>query len=214
MIHVLLAEDHHIVRNGIKLLLESDEEIKVVGEAVNGLETLELLANSEVDMVITDVNMPEMDGMELLGEIKGKYPKIKVVMLSMHDHEKYVIEVFKIGGDGYLLKNISAEELIFAIKFINKGHRYLCTELTMFQVDRLVQGKLHLVALKDEMEFSLRELEILQLIAEGMTNLEMSEKLFLSKRTIEGHRQSLLDKTGCRNSAALIRYGVQHGYIQ
>lgn len=215
MISILLAEDHNIVRNGIKMLLESDECIKVLAEAANGLEVMRLLTSERIDMVLADINMPEMDGMQLLKEVKAKYPKIKVIMLSMHDHEKYVMETFKNGGDGYLLKNIGADELIFAVKFVNQDRRYICSELTMSLMDTLLQSKQYLMTMSDnEIEFSLRELEILQLIAEGLTNLEMSEKLFLSKRTIEGHRQSLLDKTGSKNSAALIRYGVLHGLIQ
>lgn len=215
MINIVLAEDHNIVRNGIKLLLESDDQIRVLGEGVNGIEVMKLLAAGEVDMIVADINMPKMDGMQLLKEVKAKYPEIKVVMLSMHDHEKYVMEAFKNGGDGYLLKNIGADELIFAVKFIHQGRRYLCAELTMSLMDTMLQSKQYLMAMPDnEIDFSLRELEILQLIAEGLTNLEMSEKLFLSKRTIEGHRQSLLDKTGSKNSAALIRYGVINGLIQ
>lgn len=215
MINIILAEDHNIVRNGIKLLLESDEQIRVLGEGINGIEVMKLLASEQVDMILADINMPEMDGMQLLKEVKAKFPKIKVVMLSMHDHEKYVMEAFKNGGDGYLLKNIGAEELIFAVKFVNQGRRYLCAELTMSLMDTMLQSKQYLMAMpENEIDFSLRELEILQLIAEGLTNLEMSEKLFLSKRTIEGHRQSLLDKTGSKNSAALIRYGVINGLIQ
>jgi len=215
MINILLAEDHNIVRNGIKMLLEADEQIRVVGEAVNGIEVLKQIAAQPIDMILADINMPEMDGMQLLREVKQKHPKIKVIMLSMHDHEKYVMEAFKNGCDGYLLKNIGAEELIFAVKFVHQGRKYLCAELTMSLMDNLLKSKQYLTVMSEnEIDFSLRELEILQLIAEGLTNLEMSEKLFLSKRTIEGHRQSLLDKTGSKNSAALIRYGVLHGLIQ
>jgi len=215
MINILLAEDHNIVRNGIKMLLESDANIRVFKEAINGVEVMKLLEANEVDIILADINMPEMDGMQLLREVKAKYPKIKVIMLSMHDHEKYVMEAFKSGASGYLLKNMDAEELIFAVKFVNQGRRYVCAELTMSLMDSMLQSRQHLIAMpENEIDFSLRELEILQLIAEGLTNLEMSEKLFLSKRTIEGHRQSLLDKTNSKNSAALIRYGVLHGLIQ
>ncbi len=215
MIRILLAEDHNIVRNGIKMLLEADDQIKVVGEAVNGLEVMKQIATQPIDIILADINMPEMDGMQLLKELKAKHPEIKVMLLSMHDHEKYVMEAFKNDADGYLLKNIGADELIFAVKFVNQGRKYLCSELTMALMDNLLKSKQYLVSMLDnEIDFSLRELEILQLIAEGLTNLEMSEKLFLSKRTIEGHRQSLLDKTGSKNSAALIRYGVLHGLIQ
>lgn len=215
MISILLAEDHNIVRNGIKMLLEADEQIKVVGEAVNGLDVMKQVATHPIDIILADINMPEMDGMQLLKELKDKHPQVKVMLLSMHDHEKYVMEAFKNNADGYLLKNIGADELIFAIKFVHQGRKYLCSELTMLLMDNLLKSKQYLTAMPDnDIDFSLRELEILQLIAEGLTNLEMSEKLFLSKRTIEGHRQSLLDKTGSKNSAALIRYGVLHGLIQ
>lgn len=215
MINIILAEDHNIVRNGIKMLLESDNTIRVDGEAVNGLAVMNQLNQKPVDIVLADINMPEMDGMQLLKEIKNKFPEIKVIMLSMHDHEKYVVEAFKNGADGYLLKNMGAEELIFAVKFVNQGRKYLCSELTMSLMDTMLKSRQFLMAMpSNEIDFSLRELEILQLIAEGLTNLEMSEKLFLSKRTIEGHRQSLLDKTSSKNSAALIRYGVLHGLIQ
>jgi DNA-binding NarL/FixJ family response regulator len=215
MISILLAEDHNIVRNGIKMLLEADEQIKVVGEAVNGLEVMKQIATHPIDIILADINMPEMDGMQLLKALKDKHPQVKVMLLSMHDHEKYVMEAFKNNADGYLLKNIGADELIFAIKFVHQGRKYLCSELTMLLMDNLLKSKQYLTAMPDnDIDFSLRELEILQLIAEGLTNLEMSEKLFLSKRTIEGHRQSLLDKTGSKNSAALIRYGVLHGLIQ
>jgi len=214
MINILLAEDHNIVRNGIRVLLEADERIHVVAEAVNGAQALKLIPAQPVDIVIADINMPERDGIQLLQEIKSKYPEIRVMILSMHDHEKYIIEAFKNNADGYLLKNIGADELVFAIKSVYNGHKYLCTELTMNLVDKWIHGHHGLGAVSDnEIDFSLRELEIMQLIADGLTNLEMSEKLFLSKRTIEGHRQSLLDKTGSKNSAALIRYGVMHGLI-
>lgn len=215
MINILLVEDHNILRNGIKVLLEADKQISVVGEAINTVEVMKQVAALPIDVILADINMMAIDGMQLLKNVKSQYPKIKVIMLSMHDHEKYVVEAFKNESDGYLLKNIGAEELIFAVKFVYQGGKYLCAELTMLLMDHLLKSKQYLTAITDHtIDFSLRELEILQLIAEGMTNLEMSEKLFLSKRTIEGHRQSLLDKTNSKNSAALIRYGVLHGLVK
>lgn len=215
MIKILLADDHQVVRDGMKMLLEADERIRVVHQATNGLEVLEMLAQGSVDMVITDINMPHMDGLELLKIIKTKHPAIKVVMLSMHDSDKYLLEAHNYKADGYLLKNMSSDELIFAIKYIYGGKRYVCAELSMSMADRYLESKKYLLAKEEKhVEFSSRELEILQLIAEGLTNVEMSERLFLSKRTIEGHRQNLLDKTGVRNSSALIRHSILNGYIQ
>ena len=215
MLNVLLAEDHNIVRNGIKMLLETDSAINILGEAVNGREVLDFIRSGQkVDVVLADINMPELDGITLTSELKILSPKTKVVILSMHDTEKYVIEAFTAGASGYLLKNVSADELIFSLKHTNAGGKYLCSELSMSMMNRVINdGNSPVSTVPSNIEFSAREIEVLNLIAEGLTNMEMSEKLFISKRTIEGHRQSLIDKTGSRNTATLIRYAVQNGLI-
>jgi DNA-binding NarL/FixJ family response regulator len=216
MINLILAEDHNIVRNGISLLLGADKEISIKGEAVNGLEVINMLTGGvAADMVLADINMPEMDGISLIKEIKKNSPQTKIVILSMLDNEKYVAQAFAEGAAGYLLKSASADELIFALKHVNSGGKYLCSELSIRLLDKL-QHTVHMPFDKSihEIDFSLREIEILHLIAEGLTNSEMSEKLFISKRTIEGHRQSLIEKTGSRNTAALIRFAVLNGIVQ
>ncbi|MFI5453707.1 response regulator [Pedobacter sp. UC225_61] len=216
MLNILLAEDHNIVRNGIKMLLEADKEINVIGEAFDGKQALEKVKSGlKIDIVLTDINMPEMDGITLIKEIKQINPTIHVVVLSMHDHEKYIYQAFAEGAMGYILKNVNADELVFSLKFIANGGKYLCSELTMKIVEKMLDSKLqksdnNLPAI----DFTLREIEILHLIAEGYTNNEMSEKLFLSKRTIEGHRQSLIDKTNSKNTAALIRFAVHNRLIK
>jgi DNA-binding NarL/FixJ family response regulator len=216
MIQVLLAEDHNIVRNGIKMLLEMDKNINIIGEAVNGKEALAYISRGDkIDVVLADINMPELDGLSLLKEMKVHNPEIKVVILSMHDNEKYVTQAFTEGASGYLLKNISADELVFALKHTHMGGKYLCAELAIRMLDRLTQnGYKSLNPVTDKIDFSMREIEVLHLIADGLTNLEMSDKLFISKRTVEGHRQSLIEKTGSRNTAALIRYAVRHGIVE
>lgn len=212
MISILLAEDHNIVRNGIKSLLEKDTDLQVAGEGMNGHEVLQLLAGGAVaDIVLADMNMPGMSGLELIAEIKNLYPKIQVVILSMLDHEKYVSQAFNAGACGYLLKNVSADEMIFAIKHVNSGGKYLCSELSFKLLERLIYAPE--APDQVDIEFSKREMEILNLIAEGLTNTEIADKLFTSKRTVEGHRQSLIDKTGARNTAALIKYSILNGII-
>jgi DNA-binding NarL/FixJ family response regulator len=207
MINLILAEDHNIVRNGISLLLGADKEISIKGEAVNGREVLDMIADGiKADIILADINMPEMDGISLIKE---------VVILSMLDNEKYVVQAFAEGAFGYLLKSISADELVFGLKHVNSGSKYMCSELSMRLLDKLLhtantpfdQGR-------HQIDFSMREIEILHLIADGLTNNEMSDKLFISKRTIEGHRQSLIEKTGSRNTAALIRFAVLSGIVQ
>jgi DNA-binding NarL/FixJ family response regulator len=215
MIQVLLAEDHNIVRNGIKMLLASDKEINVAGEATNGREALDFVAtNASVDVILADINMPELDGISLIKEVKILNPDIRVVILSMHDNEKYVSQAFIEGASGYLLKSVSADEMIFSLKHVHAGGKYLCSELSMNMLGKLSQKNVNSIADNvSNIEFSMREIEVLHLIADGLTNSEMSEKLFLSKRTIEGHRQSLIEKTNSKNTAALIRYAVLNGII-
>jgi DNA-binding NarL/FixJ family response regulator len=193
MIQVLLAEDHNIVRNGIKMLLGSDKEIHVAGEATNGKEALDFISNNEgIDVILADIN----------------------IILSMHDNDKYVSQAFQEGASGYLLKSVSADEMIFSLKHVKAGGKYLCSELSIKMLEKLSQKSVNSVSENvSNIEFSMREIEVLHLIADGLTNSEMSEKLFLSKRTIEGHRQSLIEKTGSKNTAALIRYAVLNGII-
>lgn len=216
MINILLAEDHNIVRNGIKMLLETDANIKIVGEAINGKEVLKKLKERlDVDIILTDINMPEMDGITLIKEAKQLNPEILVVILSMHDNEKYVLQAFSEGASGYVLKNVGADELLFCLNFVANGNKYLCTELTMKMIDNIILNKLYLPNDNNtKIDFSTREIEVLNLIAEGLTNSEMSEKLFISKRTVEGHRQSLLEKTGSKNTATLIRFAILNGIVQ
>lgn len=215
MLKIILAEDHSIVRNGIAALLNAEESFEVVGEATNGAEVLELVGNqNEVDLILTDINMPQMDGIELIKEIKRIRPEIYIVVLSMLDADKYITEAFQEGADGYLLKNVNADEMIFAIKQVSLGYRYLYSELGIKLLERLIDyTTCNDSLIMDSIDLSTRELEVLNLIADGYTNFEMSEKLFLSKRTIEGHRQSLIDKTGSRNSAALIKFAVVNGLV-
>jgi DNA-binding NarL/FixJ family response regulator len=215
MIRILLAEDHNIVRNGLKSILEKEDYIKVTGEAVNGSDALAILANgSKADILIADMNMPLMGGIELTEEVKKNYPELKVMILSALDHEKYVIKAFQSGVNGYLLKSADADELLFAIRHVYHNNQYICSELTTKFLGRLL-------AIPDSaspeninnIEFSSRELEVLGFIAEGFTNQEIADKMFTSRRTIEGHRQNLMDKTGSRNSAVLIRFAVVNGVI-
>lgn len=214
MLSLILAEDHNIVRNGIRMLLEADKEISIAGEATNGLEVLEIISSGvKVDIVLADINMPEMDGITLIKELKLKSPATQIVMLSMLDNDKYVSQAFSEGASGYLLKSVSADELIFSLKHVNAGGQYLCAELAMRLLNKSI-STVPLNRINDHVEYSMREIEILDLIAEGLTNNEMSAKLFISKRTIEGHRQSLIEKTGAKNTAALIRYAVLSGIIQ
>ncbi len=215
MLKIILAEDHIIVRNGIKLLLEYQSWVEVIGESSSGQGVLDLMASGMVpDIVITDINMQNLDGIELIKALKTLYPSVKVIILSMIDNEKYVAQAFQEGCYGYLLKNVTEDELIFALKTVSSNNKYLCIELTQKLLDKLIgtismQSKLT----SQQVDLTLREIEVLHLLADGYTNQQMADKLFLSKRTIEGHRQMLIDKTGSKNTAALIRFAVTNGFL-
>ncbi len=215
MIDIILVEDHKIVRNGVRSLLEKEPKFKIVGEAVSGTDVLAILNSGiKADIILADINMPGLSGLELIAELKKAGHNAKIIMLTMLDHERYVAKAFKAGASGYLLKNTSPDELIFAIKHIYADGNYLFSELAMRLLDRLSHGRdIMILDNRSDVDFSKRETEVLTLIAEGFTNQEIADKLFTSKRTIEGHRQSMIDKTGTRNTAALIRFALLNGII-
>ncbi|WP_286778798.1 MULTISPECIES: response regulator transcription factor [Sphingobacterium] len=217
MIKILLVEDHMVVRNGIKLLLESQDGFEVVGEASNGKEALQFLNSNPVpDIVLTDISMEEMDGIELLHKLKKQYPSIKVVILSMLNQINYVVEAFESGLAGYLVKNVGYNELLFGLNHIANGGRYMSEEIAMILLDQVRSGQSYAQVsgeLQTDFDISDRELEVLKLIAEGYTNIEIADKIFLSKRTVEGHRQNLIDKAGVKNTAHLVKFAFERGIL-
>ncbi len=216
-IKILLAEDHLVVRNGIRLLLESQKNLDVCGEVSNGREVLALLEQgTAADIVITDLGMLEVDGMNLLNELKERQLPVKVVILTMLNCELHVAACFERGARAYLVKNVTSEELIFCINHVAKGGRYLCEEMMMKLVDKLISHSpdpQHRID-PDTLDLSERELEVLELLGQGLTNMEIAKKLFLSKRTVEGHRQNLIEKTHSKNTPSLIRFAVLNGLLK
>lgn len=213
MIKVLLAEDHQIVLNGLKNVLEKDGSFQVIGEASNGKDVLQLIDRKVIpDLILADINMPEMNGIELAETLKKQHEhqNIKIVILTMLDNENYLFDAFRIGIRGYLLKNSSTEELLFALKHVYKNNQYICSEL----VTRILRRADNRLGIENyEIDFSKRETEVLGLIARGYTNKEIADKLFTSRRTVEGHRQTMINKANVRNSAELIRFAVKHSLI-
>ncbi len=214
MINIVLADDHSMIRSGLRKLLEQQENVRVIKECTNGLEVLDFLkSNERIDMVISDLNMPEMNGMELTIALKAHDPSIKIIILTMYDDLYNVSTVFQSGASAYLLKSAETEELEFAVKMVSRNRKYLGTEL----IDKLIKIQFNNLQQNHTPvnieQFSERELQVLQLIAEGLTNIEISNKLFLSKRTIEGYRQNLLQKTTQNNTASLIRFAIKNRLI-
>lgn len=217
MINIILADDHDVVLTGLKLLIESQQDMMVVGEAKNGEAVLKILeAGNLPDLLITDLQMPGMDGFELVARVKDLYPSIKIIILSMEDDVSNIMKSFNLGANGYLTKNVDFDELFFCIRQIMKGLQFVCAEMTLSILSNLQKYPATYQEPKQiviESGLTEREIEILRLIGEGYSNVEIANKLFLSKRTVEGHRQRLLDKTSLKNTASLIKYAVNTGLI-
>lgn len=215
MTKIILAEDHNVVRNGIKILLEKEADFEIAFEAANGRQVVEQVkAGLKADVVLTDMNMPVLNGLELLDELKRIDPQICVIILSMLDNESYVIQAFKAGARAYLLKSVSEDELVFAIRHVAAGYRYICSELSVALLGLVSDFSAKTSPeLNSAISFSAKELEVLNLIAEGFTNNQIADKLFMSRRTVEGYRQGLLEKTATNNTATLIRYAMRNFII-
>lgn len=216
MLNVLLSIDQTIVRDGIRMLLETDSTIRVSGDQRKVDDIIDFLKNNNApDVILMDLHMEEVKLFRLFNDIKEININIKVVVLSSNDSLAHIARIFSRGISGYLLKSISANELIFALKHIAQNGRYLCTEFSARLLDTIaITNQFADSFTPITTEFSEREMEVLRLIGEGLTNAEMSEKLFISKRTIEGHRQNLIDKTGSKNTAMLIRYALVNRLIK
>lgn len=211
-VKVLLVDDHKIVRDGIKLMLESQAGIDVAGEAENGKEALSKLKNTTIDLVVMDINMPEMDGVTATKAIKENFPDVKVLALTMSNDELHIRQMIQAGASGYIMKSAGRSDLNDAILTIMEGRHYFSDEATQSIMMDLVRGK-GKSSTPEPIHITDRELEILELIVKEHTNQEIAEKLYISSRTVDAHRRNLLQKTGARNTAGLVKYAFQHNLI-
>jgi DNA-binding NarL/FixJ family response regulator len=210
-IKVLLVDDHQLIIDGLKSLMKNAGEIEIAGTANNGREALRVLEILTIDVVLMDIDMPVMNGIDALKEIKKGKPAIKVIILSMHDESGMIKNLLALGADGYLLKSTSQDELIRAIKKVSDGNKYFSTEVTL----SLLNGSQSNSQLpKQQAEIlTTREEEILKLIAEGYSNKEIGTRLFISHRTVDTHRTNLMKKLNTSNIAGLISYAIKSGLI-
>lgn len=210
---IVLAEDHALVREGIRSLIENTPGLEVVGEAEDGLSLLRILEKVQPRMVILDVAMPGMRGIEAAREIHARHPKIQILFLSMHRRREFLSMAFAAGAKGYLLKEDSSQELITAIEEIRKGRTYLSRRLVMefpTEIVGICQGS----GSTEAEPLTRREREVLKLIAEGHTDREISEKLFISLRTAQRHHGNIREKLNLKRTADIIRYAIARGYVE
>lgn len=210
---ILLVDDHKVVRDGLKYHFEDHPDYNVAFEATNGKEALDILQKETVDVVISDISMPVMDGIALLREIRNIMPDQKVIALTMLGEVTHIKQMISLGVNAYLLKNSTESEIIKAIDEVMDGNNYFSKEVTQSLIDDLAGKKKPKQRLTLETPLSKREKEVLKLIAAEYTNQEIADELFISVRTVDSHKHNLLEKTGAKNVAGLVLFAVEHDLI-
>jgi len=205
---ILICDDHQLVLDGLKSLINSQDDIEVVSTAITGLDAIRQLEVLKVDIVLMDIDMPEMNGIDATKVLKKDYPDLKIIILTMHDEKSIIQLLMDIGADGYILKNATQEELLQGIKQVKSGKKHFSPDVTIALLRNDIESS------KVSHDLTSREVEILTLIAEGFSNKEIGDKLFISHRTVDTHRTNLMKKLEINNIAGLIRYAIKHSLVQ
>ncbi|TGE06198.1 response regulator transcription factor [Hymenobacter fodinae] len=212
MIRLFLVDDHAVLRAGLRILLQQEDSLEVVGEAENGEQLLAQLPTTPCDVVLLDLHMPGLDGLATTQRLRAEYPDVRVLVLSMVDNEQSIGQVLAAGASGYVLKNAGHDEIVVAVRTVFAGRRFLCSELGLAMLNKVLIGSPEPVV-KTTGGLSAREQEVLHLVAEGLTTAQIADKLFTSPRTVETHRQNIMEKTGAKNTAALIKLASTQGWL-
>ena len=211
MIKVLLADDHSIVREGLKKVLEDSNEIKVISEAADGEAALDKVMNKKPDVAIIDISMPGMDGLEVVTRLTSYCSDVPVLILTMHDEEQYVIRAIEAGAMGYVTKQSAPEQLVEAVKKIHSGGRYLTEKASEALALRVIRGNKNQTLTES---LSMRELQVLRKLAMGSTNREIATSYNISVKTVDTYRSRILKKLSLRNNAELSRYAIQNKLVE
>ncbi|HEX6457716.1 MAG TPA: response regulator transcription factor [Thermoleophilaceae bacterium] len=209
---ILLADDHAVVRRGLRLVLESEPDLEVVAEVGDGAEAVERALGDDVDLAILDVTMPRMTGLHAASELHRRRPELRVLILSMHDNEQYLFEALKAGASGYVLKSVADRDLVEACRATMRGEPFLYPGA----INALIKDFLERARAGEDVSdpLSPRETEIVKLIAEGHTGREIAEALVISEKTVERHRSNILEKLGMRDRVELTRYAIRRGLVE
>lgn len=217
MINVVLADDHELVRDGIKALLEDEEGVKVIDEASNGKEALKVLERTNPDLLIVDIRMPELSGIEVVKEVSEKHKNIRTLVLSMHDSEEYVVKAIQAGADGYLLKGASKDEFLKALTKVASGGKYFTGDVSAIIMNNFVNGNTGNISKKesvaDPFNLTKREKQILSLVLQLKNNKDIAEELNISRRTAEVHRFNLMKKLEVKNIMELSNKAKEYQLI-
>jgi DNA-binding NarL/FixJ family response regulator len=213
-VRIVIADDHEIFRNGFKLLLQNQKEILLVGEAATGEELLKRVEEVMPDVVITDILMPQMNGIDACRAIRMQYPCLPVIALTTFNDEHFVIDMLHAGATGYLLKNTNKAELKLAIQTVREGKMYYSEAIAQMMVRLVAERKVLPGRIKAPVQFTERELSIMELICQQLTNKEIAAKLGLSVRTVESHREKIQEKTQSKNAAGIVLYVLKHNLLK
>lgn len=210
-IRIVLADDHEIFRDGFNIMLKKQANIKLVGEAANGAELIEVAGKLIPDVILTDIKMPRIDGIEATKIIAKKYPEISIIALSMFDDDNLIIDMLEAGAKGYLLKSAHKNEIIEAIKAVYNQETYYCKSTSGKLAQLIAQSRFNPFNPNQRKEFSQKEIEIIKLICQEASNKEIASRLFLSVRTIEGYREKIQDRIKAKNTAGIVIYAIKNG---
>ena len=212
-IRTLLVDDHKLIRDGIKSILNSDKQINVMAEAENGVEAIRYLEKNvdEIDVVLMDINMPELNGIDAVEIITKLHKKINILALSMHSEEAYIVNMIKAGASGYILKDSGGKKLIEAVKTVAGGEKYYSNEVSVTLINSMLKGN---TPSGEVTTLSTREEDVLNSIVEGKTNKLIGEKLNISSRTVETHRRNIMYKLGVKNTAEMVSVAMKKGLLQ
>lgn len=213
-ISIALVDDHVLFRKGLAAVLKTFESIEVVHQASNGVELLEMLKNVEVDVVLLDLEMQGMDGMQTTKKLNEAFPEVKIIILSMYDDDHFIQHLMELGANGYLLKDTEPEEVIIAVQSAYENGFYFNERVSKVVINGLIKKNKVKPVFRGNVKLSPRELEVLALICQEQTNVEIGEQLFLSSRTIEGYRNRLLEKTNTRNTAGLVVFALKNNLVE
>jgi two-component system response regulator NreC len=212
MITLVLAEDHHIVRQGIRSLLEAEADFKVIGEVSDGLEAVRMVESLHPDILVLDLMMGGLNGLEVARQVSKQSPKTAIIILSMYNNEAYVLEALRAGAKGYVLKDSTAAELVKAVREAVIGRHYLSASLSERAIENYIE-KSKETYLDPYDTLTTREREVLHLAAQSCTNAEIAKRLYISRRTVEVHRANVMHKLGLRSQPQLIRYAMKRGIL-
>ena len=210
---IVIAEDQTLVRQGLRSLLESEKNIKVVAEAGDGIEAIRLVEKHKPDLVLLDLAMPKMSGLSALRDIKNRYPETKILALTFHSSEEYILEAFESGADGYCLKKDSHAELLAAIKNILSGKSFISAAISSKVLEGYLEGRKKLKKKTSLETLTQREKEVLKLVGEGYSSIEIGDILCISSKTVDKHRSNIMNKVNLHSAASLTAYAIEKGLV-